>query len=73
MDDRLRDNDWLAGDSFSLADITWIPQLVILKAAKYPFENYPHLEKWKNSIFSVRALSKRYCLVAEKDKRIKNR
>ncbi|MDB1125068.1 glutathione S-transferase family protein [Vibrio algarum] len=50
MDDRLRDNDWLAGDSFSLADITWIPQLVILKAAKYPFEDYPHLEKWKNAI-----------------------
>ena len=50
MDERLKDNDWLAGESFSLADITWIPQLVVLKAANYPFENYPNLEKWKNSV-----------------------
>ncbi|CAM3241615.1 glutathione S-transferase family protein [Vibrio rarus] len=50
MNERLKDNDWLVGDRFSLADITWIPQLVILKAAKYPFENYPNLEKWKNAI-----------------------
>lgn len=50
MDQRLKDNQWLAGDSFSLADIAWIPQLVILKVVNYPFENYPHLEKWKTSI-----------------------
>jgi len=50
MDERLKDNDWLSGDSFSLSDITWIPQLVVLKAANYPFENYPNLEKWKNAI-----------------------
>lgn len=50
MDERLKDHDWLAGDKFSLADIAWIPQLVILKAANYPFENYPNLEKWKNAI-----------------------
>ena len=52
MDERLKDHDWLAGDSFSLADIAWIPQLVILKAANYPFENYPHLVKWKNAIMA---------------------
>ena len=50
MDERLKDHDWLAGESFSLADITWIPQLVVLKVANYPFENYPNLEKWKNAI-----------------------
>ena len=50
MDERLKGNDWLAGQSFSLADITWIPQLVVLKAADYPFENYTNLEKWKNAI-----------------------
>ena len=52
MDKRLQDNLWLAGESFSLADIAWIPQLVILKAAHYPFENYENLEKWKNTIIS---------------------
>lgn len=50
IDQRLENNDWLAGDSFSLADIAWIPQLVILKAANYQFEDYPNLEKWKNAI-----------------------
>ncbi|WP_028865904.1 glutathione S-transferase family protein [Psychromonas aquimarina] len=50
MNERLKDHDWLAGDNFSLADIAWIPQLVILKVAKYPFENYPHLVKWKNAV-----------------------
>jgi glutathione S-transferase/GST-like protein len=50
LNSRLLNNDWLAGKNFSLADIAWIPQLVILKAANYPFENYPNLEEWKNSI-----------------------
>lgn len=50
MNNRLKDNDWLTGNAFSLADITWIPQLVVLKAANYPFENYPNLERWKNAI-----------------------
>ena len=50
MDERLKDHKWLAGDDYSLADIAWIPQLVVLKAAKFPFENYRHLEAWKNEI-----------------------
>lgn len=50
MDERLKNNEWLAGDNYSLADVTWIPQLVVLKAANYPFENYPNLENWKNAI-----------------------
>ncbi|MGF1759903.1 glutathione S-transferase family protein [Photobacterium sagamiensis] len=52
MDERLKEHDWLVGDSFSLADIAWIPQLVILKAANYPFENYPNLAKWKNAVMA---------------------
>ena len=50
MDERLKDHQWLAGDHFSLADIAWIPQLVVLKAANYPFEKYQHFESWKNNI-----------------------
>lgn len=50
MDTRLKDHDWLAGEAFSLADITWIPQLVVLKAAGYPFERHTHFEAWKNAI-----------------------
>ncbi|WP_261836351.1 glutathione S-transferase family protein [Vibrio ishigakensis] len=50
MDERLKDHKWLAGDDFSLADIAWVPQLIVLKVANYPFENYKHLEAWKNEI-----------------------
>ncbi|MGV2989876.1 glutathione S-transferase family protein [Vibrio sp. E150_011] len=50
MDARLKTHDWLAGDSFSLADIAWIPQLIVLNAAKFPFENYQNLDNWKNAI-----------------------
>ncbi len=52
MNDRLKDNQWLVADEFSLADIAWISQLVILSVAKYPFDNYPHLAKWQQTIFA---------------------
>ena len=50
MNERLKDHNWLAGSHFSLADIAWIPQLVILNAARYPFENYPYLANWKKAV-----------------------
>ncbi|PSW62018.1 glutathione S-transferase family protein [Photobacterium kishitanii] len=50
INQRLKDHTWLAGDSFSLADIAWLPQLIILNVAHYPFDHYPHLEQWKNNI-----------------------
>ncbi len=52
MDARLKDHDWLAGDDFSLADITWIPQLVVLNKAGYPFAQYRHFECWKNAVMA---------------------
>lgn len=52
MDVRLKDHDWLVGDAFSLADITWIPQLVVLGRAGYPFAQYAHFERWKNAIMA---------------------
>ncbi len=55
MDARLKDHDWLVGDAFSLADITWIPQLVVLGRAGYPFAQYAHFERWKNVIVAHRS------------------
>ncbi|MGO1282259.1 MAG: glutathione S-transferase family protein [Psychrobacter sp.] len=40
------------GDAFSLADITWIPQLVVLNRAGYPFSQYAHFERWKNAVMA---------------------
>ncbi|RKF19876.1 glutathione S-transferase family protein [Alginatibacterium sediminis] len=49
---RLKQHKFLAGEAFSLADIAWIPQLVILKIADYPFHQFTHLENWKNEIIN---------------------
>lgn len=41
---------WIVGDAFSLADITWIPLYVTLNNARFPFEPYPNILRWKNAV-----------------------
>lgn len=46
----LGDNDWLAGDQFSLADITWIPLHFTLSGAGYDFSKFPGVQDWANRV-----------------------
>ena len=39
-------NDWVMGDQFTLADISWIPLHFVLIGCGYPFENYPNITRW---------------------------
>lgn len=48
----LGDREWLAGDVFSLADITWVPLYVTLNNAKFPFAAYPNIVRWKDAVRS---------------------
>ena len=48
---KLEEQEWTAGDAFSLSDITWIPLYVTLHSAKFPFENYPNIIRWKEAIW----------------------
>jgi glutathione S-transferase len=46
----LDEHEWLAGNAFSLADITWVPLYVTLNNARYPFEAYPKIARWKDAV-----------------------
>ena len=46
----LGEHEWLAGDSFSLADITWVPLYVTLNNAGFPFREYPNVVRWKDAV-----------------------
>ncbi len=46
----LDEHDWLVGDDFSLADITWIPLYVTLNNARFPFDPYPNVLRWKDAV-----------------------
>ncbi len=49
----LANNDWLAGHSFSLADISWMPLHFTLKGmAGYDFSPFPNVEAWTERISS---------------------
>jgi len=42
----LENNEWLVGDQFTLADITWVPLHFTLKGAGYDFSRYPAVQAW---------------------------
>ncbi len=42
----LLDSDWLVGDQFTLADITWVPLHFTLAGAGYDFDRYPAVQAW---------------------------
>ena len=44
--------NWIAGDSFSLADITWIPLYLTLNNANFPFSGYSNILKWADVVKS---------------------
>ncbi len=50
LDRELSEHKWLAGDSFSLADITWVPLYVTLNNAKFPFDAYSNVFRWKDAV-----------------------
>ena len=50
IDRALGGQSWLAGDAFSLADITWIPLHVTLEKAGFPFHCYENVARWKEAV-----------------------
>jgi len=46
----LEGNEWMMGDQFTLADISWIPLHFVLFGCGYPFENYPNITRWANAL-----------------------
>ncbi len=50
IDQALGGQPWLAGDAFTLADITWIPLHVTLEKAGFPFHRYDNVARWKDAV-----------------------
>lgn len=45
----LEGRDWIMGDRFTLADISWIPLYFVIVGCEYSFENYPNIRRWAAS------------------------
>jgi GST-like protein len=50
LDTRLGEDRWLAGDDFTLADITWVPLHYTLERAGFSFDQYVNVTNWANAI-----------------------
>lgn len=46
LENALEGRDWIMGDQFTLADISWIPLHFVLIGCGYPFERYPDISRW---------------------------
>lgn len=46
LNGRLAINEWLAGGSFTLADVAWTPQVHRMGLMEWPMAPYPHLSRW---------------------------
>lgn len=51
---------WLAGDSYSLADIAWFPNTLTLRLLGYRFEAFPNLQRWMKAIEARPAFKQHY-------------
>ena len=49
LDVTLEGRDWIMGDRFSLADISWIPLYFVLLGCGYPFERFANITRWARS------------------------
>ena len=50
LENALEDWDWMMGDRFTLADISWIPLHFVLAGCGYPFEGYPNVSRWAAAV-----------------------
>jgi len=46
LDNALEGRNWIMGEQFTLADISWIPLHFVLIGCGYPFENYANIMRW---------------------------
>ena len=49
LESTLTDRDWIMGDNFTLADISWIPIHFVLSGCGYNFASHPNITRWSSS------------------------
>jgi glutathione S-transferase len=63
-ENELAQHEWLVGDQFSLADISWVPLHFTLIGVDFPFDRYPHVSAWADAIRERRSFQEgvlRWC------------
>ena len=58
MEHAIEKDGWLAGDAYSLADISWVPSYTTLSRAGFPLENYPQVVEWYERILEREAVKR---------------
>jgi glutathione S-transferase len=46
LERRLGASKWLAGETFTLADVAWTPQVHRMQLMEWPMTAFPHLSRW---------------------------
>jgi len=46
----LQDREWIMGDQFSLADISWIPLYFVINGCGYNFDKFPNIQRWAAAV-----------------------
>ena len=52
----LRDNAWLVGDGFSIADLNLSAVMLLLQMASYDYDDWPHVKQWLDKCYARDAL-----------------
>ncbi len=52
MENRLKDHEYLIGDTMTLADIAWVPQHVLFSRIGFDFSPYPNIDAWAKRLGS---------------------
>lgn len=55
LENALAGQEWIMGDQYTLADISWIPVNFVLKGCGYPFENYPNIQRWSETFHAKKS------------------
>ena len=65
LDKRLADRPYLAGDSYSIADIATYPWIVPYERQGQSLDDFPHLQRWFEAIRARPATIRAYALVEQ--------
>ncbi|MDG1415923.1 MAG: glutathione S-transferase family protein [Alphaproteobacteria bacterium] len=50
IDQALVGHEWMMGDDYSLADISWGPSMTTLLSGGFDFSPFPHVERWYDAL-----------------------
>lgn len=52
MENRLKDHEYLVGETITLAEIAWVPQHVLFSRIGFDFSPYPNIDAWAKRLGS---------------------